>query len=271
MVNGADDYITKPFKSSELLDAINSQLLKKERFLNKYDEIAQNISSYVPHELRTPLIAIMGYTDLLLSDLKGWDEETTISMLSNVKKASKRLYRTIEKFIRYSEIELLLANKQKNSFAELKEISAKETISFVAEKISKGYLRHEDLVISLSDAKVKIDEEHFQLLLEELVDNAFKFSNKNQCVEIKDVPGNNFFMLEITNEGRGMSQMEIEKINPFIQHNRKHYAQTGNGLGLVTAVKLSKLYDINVELKSEMNKYFSVKLKFPHTRIAHCA
>jgi signal transduction histidine kinase len=75
-------------------------------------------------------------------------------------------------------------------------------------------------------------------------------------------------MLEITNQGRGMSLSEIETINPFIQHNRKYYAQSGNGLGLVTAVKLSKLYNINLKLESEMDNYFSVKLQFPLVRTA---
>ncbi len=263
MVKGADDYITKPFKSSELLEAINAQLKRKERFKSKYDEIAQNISTYIPHELRTPLIAIMGYTDLLLSDLTGWDEETISGMLTNVKKASGRLYKTIEKFIRYSEIELLLANQPKNQFNDIKEISAKENVTYIAEKISKNYLRADDLMVSLADAQLKMDEEHFQILVEELVDNAFKFSSKSQFVKINGIPANNSLMLEITNQGRGMSIAEIEKINPFIQHNRKHYAQTGNGLGLVTAAKLSKLYNVNFKLESEMNNYFSVKLQFP--------
>lgn len=271
MVKGADDYITKPFKSSELIEAINAQLLKKELIKVKYDEIASNISSYIPHELRTPLIAIMGYTDLLLSDLRGWDEDTIENMLVNIKKASGRLYKTIEKFIRYSEIELLLANKQKKDLESLQEISAKENIALVAHKVSKHYLRDEDLVVELSDTKLKIDEEHFQLLMEELVDNAFKFSSKSEFVQIKDIPGEDCLTLEITNQGMGMSPAEIEKINPFVQHNRKHIAQTGNGLGLVTAVKLSKLYDINFEMQSEKNKYFSVRLHFPDNRISHFA
>ena len=270
MVRGADDYITKPFRSNELVDAIEAQLKKKERIARKYDEVAQNISTTIPHELRTPLIAIMGYTDLLLSDLKGWDDETITGMLANVKKASGRLHKTIEKFIRYSEIELLLASRQKEEL-EPGEISAKENIALIAGKVSKNYLRDEDLVLSVSDAKIKMDEEHFQVICEELLDNAFKFSNKNQQVQIKDIQAENSFMLEITNQGRGMSPAEIERINPFLQHNKKYYAQTGNGLGLVTAVKLSKLYDINFEVKSEMDKYFSVRLKFPTERIARIA
>lgn len=271
MALGADDYITKPFKSSELLDSIYAQLKKKKSVKNKYDEIAQNISIYIPHELRTPLIAIMGYTDLLLTDLNGWDEETRINMLSSIKKASGRLYKTIEKFLHYSEIELLLADKENYNNEDIQEISTRDNIAFIAQRISKHYLRTEDLHVSLNDSKLKMDEKHFQMLLEELVDNAFKFSNKNEYVEIKEIAGNNCFTLEITNQGRGMSKEEIEKINPFIQHNRKHYEQRGNGLGLVTALKLSKLYDINFEVQSEINQYFSVRLKFPNTRVAYCA
>jgi two-component system, sensor histidine kinase and response regulator len=271
MALGADDYITKPFRSSELIASVEAQIKKKLRFKSKYDEIAQNISIYIPHELRTPLIAIMGYTDLLLNDPSGWDEETKTNMLSSIKKASGRLYKTIEKFIHYSEIEVLLAGKEDYSSEEVQEVSAKDNVSLVAHKISQRYLRSEDLHVSLNDTMLKIDEKHFQLLLEELIDNAFKFSDKNQFVEIKEVSCIDSFILEITNQGRGMSKEEIEKINPFIQHNRKQLAQTGSGLGLVTALKLSKLYDINFELQSEMNQYFSVKLKFPNKRVAHCA
>ena len=63
---GADDYIMKPFTIPDLLSTIQSRLLKQETIVKKAESklevLRQNITHSLPHEMRTPLTALIGYS-----------------------------------------------------------------------------------------------------------------------------------------------------------------------------------------------------------------
>ncbi len=75
-------------------------------------------------------------------------------------------------------------------------------------------------------------------MVEELVDNACKFSRQGTPVEVElSAEG----LLSITDQGRGMTAAEIEQIGAFRQFDRKKHEQQGLGLGLVLVQKLAAL------------------------------
>jgi DNA-binding response OmpR family regulator len=263
MISGADDYVTKPFKSKELIEAIESQLKKKYAKEKKFQEIYKSISAYIPHELRTPLVAIFGYTNFLIEDFDHIEKTEVLEMLKSIKHASHRLHKVIEKFLRFNEAELFLANK-KEYLHQLNEVleSPLYQISNIVLNIGKDYNRTNDLLISVEDRPLKIREDHFLTILEELIDNAFKFSNAGVNIIINGYVENNFYVLEIKDFGFGMTKEELNSIAPFVQLNRKTYEQSGNGLGLVTVKILSELYNLNLEIDSVKGSHTTVKLKF---------
>ena len=65
---GADDYVKKPFRNSDLMASINTRLKKvkvaQERSKKQLDEIRYSLTVSLPHELYTPLNGIMGYSQL---------------------------------------------------------------------------------------------------------------------------------------------------------------------------------------------------------------
>ena len=67
---GADDYITKPFDIQELILAVKSRLKKhkmsEQAHQQKFEELRSSIRNMLPYEIRTPLNAILGFTDFLL-------------------------------------------------------------------------------------------------------------------------------------------------------------------------------------------------------------
>ena len=65
MTLGADDYLTKPFKIDELLSAIQTQLKKHAAAQQQLEDLRLKLSIMLPHEFRTPLSAILGYSSLL--------------------------------------------------------------------------------------------------------------------------------------------------------------------------------------------------------------
>ena len=101
MTTGADDYLTKPFKATELFAAIESRMERFDRLQDNQEQrlakLHQSISKVIPHELRTPLVAIEGFTSLLLDDWDDLDDEMAQEMLRDVLGATKRLKRLVER------------------------------------------------------------------------------------------------------------------------------------------------------------------------------
>lgn len=65
ITEGADDYLTKPFDSTELIDAIKAQLKKRAAREQDAEDLRMSLAKILPHELRTPLTGILGFTEIL--------------------------------------------------------------------------------------------------------------------------------------------------------------------------------------------------------------
>ena len=269
MNSGADDYLSIPFRDDDILNSIGIRLEKKENIDKKFDKVFRSISGNIPHELRTPLGSIIGFTNILLDELHTLDRKEMFEMLTNIKYSSLRLHRTVEKFIVFSEAEVLNMDKGHNEhlLALETEINAFLLYSIVNEKINKEESPPK-INYNTTYGKIMIAEEHFSIMLGELVDNAIKFSYPGKSIDIFSEENENTFTLGVRNYGRGMSEEEIKSIAPFNQHNRQKYEQQGNGLGLMIVSSLSNFYNIKFGLKSVPNEYTVASLSFKRQRLS---
>lgn len=260
---GADDYLPKPFEAPELLNAVKTRLEKKNKSDEVLDKVYKNISQSIPHELRTPLVSIQGFTNIILDEIETIDRDTIKDMCVMIKNSSIRLHRTIEKFILFTEAELMLKDRKNYSSLSVGTTNIDKTL---IELISNNKTQFTDSVhnfeIDIKNCSLKIWQEHFKIILNELIDNAIKFSFPSKPIEICSKEDAETYSLVIKNYGRGMSEEEIKNASPFIQHNRSYYEQQGNGLGLAIVQRVGEFYNVDFKINSEKDSYLEATLTF---------
>jgi len=132
---GADDYLTKPCTQEELIEEIETRLKKQAALQkstqDKIEELRSNIALSLPHELRTPLQGIMGFSEFLIYDAEelkptagaALPRSEIKEMGEHIKSSGERLYRLIQNFLLYAELELMASNPERLKMLHSHEIT----------------------------------------------------------------------------------------------------------------------------------------------------
>ncbi len=241
---GADDYIFKPFKVEELTGSVKTRFLKLEFMENKINGLINNLKLSLPHELRTPLVPIIGFTDLLIENYDYYSKEDVINFLKNINTAGNKIHRIVENYLYLTSLEIKAQNgkgiKKPN---ESSAILTYKVLNDISQKIMETYNRFDDLIINhIEDYEIEIGENDLIKILEEIIDNAFKFSEKGQKVFIYSSEESDYITIKVSNQGRGMTEEQIMQIMPNMQFERSVFEQPGLGLGLYIAKKIIETY-----------------------------
>lgn len=272
MEKGADDYITKPFHAEELLKAIETRLKKHAAILEqsekKLGDLRGSISLALPHELRTPLTGILGFADLLIEGADELKPGETAEMGTHIKASAARLHRVIENFLIYAQIEVIASDEGRVKLLRQQRLAKAGTlIGLLARKKAREYDRIHDLRVDVHDGEAGISQEYLTRIIDELADNAFKFSAAGTKVSVTSIVDKNEFVLTIADRGRGMTQEQIASLGAYLQFDRKFHEQQGTGLGLTIAKRLTEIFGGRMELDNRSEQGLTVHIYLPLSRV----
>jgi len=215
------------------------------------------------HEFRTPLNAVVGYSDLIAEEVKEKNYDVLPEIISYMKDGVKRLLNLIDNIVEVSMIE---ANDQS---VELERSSVNQLIreslnSFKEETQRTGI--NIDLELDHSDPQIKTDGSRFKKIIEALISNAVKYNHKNGIVMIRTNSDRKSVEIEISDTGIGIEEKKLKTIlEPFSQVEEEVYRRNyeGAGLGLTIAYNLTKLFKGTFEIQSRVNEGTTIRLQFP--------
>ena len=169
-------------------------------------DIQEEFISTVSHELRTPLTSIRGFSQTLLTSWDKIDDENKKKFVGIIEEQSNRLINLVENILTVSKInaEPLL----------LKEVDVNLNIQKVVQLLSQKY---KDFSIKAQLNKnlppAKLDEDKFQQIMTNLIDNACKYSDKNKEIVITTSFANSeLLLIKIKDYGVGINQEDKEEI-----------------------------------------------------------
>ena len=265
---GADDYLPKPFTIDALYAAVDVRLKKVHTIRveaeKKLADLRDNISLMLPHELRTPLNGILGFGEILAADAETLPPSEVAEMGKLIHDSGKRLEHLVENFLIYAQIELLQADPQKASALRKKQtLSSAKLIEEHARNQGKIARREEDLRFDLANIPAPISEEYLAKIVDELVQNAFKFSQTGSTVTVTQTDLPRAVALSVADHGRGFSTDQITKVGAYMQFDRKMQEQQGLGLGLTIAKRLTELHGGTLSIQSKSSDGTIVTVKLP--------
>lgn len=212
----------------------------------------------ISHEFKTPLNAIIGFTEIIQSRNK---DSKIFNYINNILQSSKHLLSLIEDIIDISKTECNSLKLNYSYFCPKDEIL--QIISTLEEMIKEKNIK---LNYTLSDIKISADVKRFRQLIFNLLSNAIKFNKENGKIIIFTYIKDNKFFFEITDTGDGISKKNHDKIfNFFSQVNRSMLKrQLGSGIGLAMCKLIIQNHKGEINFKSQIKKgstfWFSLPL-----------
>lgn len=265
---GADDYLPKPFTLDALYAAVRARLKKAQTMRDeaerKLADLRDNISMMLPHEMRTPLNGILAYGEILMADSATLQATEIAEMGEVIYQSGRRLERLTENFLIFAQIEMMMADPQKAHLLRGKptEFPARLVEEHAARQAEEMH-RGSDLRLELADSLAPISEEYLGKIVDELVQNAFKFSSTGSPVQVKLSDSGDAILLLVEDKGRGFSPEHIAKIGAYMQFDRKMHEQQGLGLGLTIARRLTELHGGTLTIQSEPDKGTAITVRIP--------
>lgn len=251
---GADDYLIKPVLQQDLLNAITTRLNKSELFNHqintKIEELRKIIAQTLPHEFKTPLNSILGFSDLIKQNADQLTTDEIKSMASIIEEGGNRLLDLVTKYLNY----LSETTKINSDFVKMNS-KINEVVAAYATKIAEKNQRDESLTLDMEEGLVCMGSGDLELITKELVDNAFKFSDKQSMVSIQGRARDDDYEITFTDHGIGFpsDSFLLTDIAAFNQFDRDKFEQQGSGLGLATTLLIIQRNNGNFHIVSDQS------------------
>ena len=261
MEEGADDFLVKPVSLADLLSCVEARFSRASISWRVEDQmlaqLRSSVPSQLPHEFFTPLAGIIGLMEILRSDFAGLAPEEVQDIHNDIYNSALRLHRTLRNYLLILDLQTASPETVQTPLSSRE---VEESIQAGVKEALRLNKRREDVTVRVDACSISVKPGDLSRIVEELVDNACKFSRQETPVKVElGADGR----LTITDKGRGLTAEEIDRIGAFQQFDRKKHEQQGLGLGLVLVQKLTARCDAEFSMNSQPGKGTQAQIAFP--------
>jgi signal transduction histidine kinase len=248
-----------------LAEEFNTMALK----LKELDQLKDDFVSSVSHELRSPLSAIAGYVELLMSKpIEQITTEKRNKAFNIIQESTTRLTQFINDILDLAKIKSGRVEIRRTSF-NVKQ-AADEVFGLYAPLFDKKRL-HSYVYVTANIAPVPADEEKVKQVITNLVSNAIKFTPEEGAISISCQETDHDITVSISDTGIGipadyLSQV-FERFKQVPGGREKMGGVKGTGLGLAIAKGIIESHGGKIWAESEIGKGSTFRFTLPKTAV----
>lgn len=217
----------------------------------KANKVKSNFLATMSHEFRTPLNAILGFSEIIKAESFGKIENPKYAeYINDIHNSGQHLLDLINDVLDISEIEAekRVILKEEINLEEMA-LHCLSTVNILAEK--------KNIMVSVNTAgkipNIYADKRSIKQIIINLLSNAVKFSYDGSKIRLNISEDNNAVKISIEDEGIGISAEDLQEITePFFRGQAEaEIAAPGTGLGLSIVQSLLKAHQGTLSIKSE--------------------
>ena len=235
----------------KLIVVFNAMLDRLERAF----ENERRFTSDASHELRTPTSVILAQSEYVLEKPRSCEEY--MQAFGVVLSQAQRMSALIGDMLDYTRME---QGSERYGFAPV-------NFSALVSELAAQFAPHPEKRITItqnveSDIVISGNEMLLSRLVQNLIDNAYRYGKENGRIIVSLLTKNNCVLLSVKDDGIGIAEDELEKI--FDRFYRSDASRTvkGTGLGLSMVKRIAELHNASVQVDSKLGEGSEFKIIF---------
>lgn len=235
----------------QLSETFNSMFEK----LQKNFEAKREFTSNASHELRTPVAVIQAQCEYAIENVS--DPEELWEVITAIQKQGYRMSKLLENLLVLTRIE------QKSEIYPAKEENINEIIRRICADWQTDNEKNINLYCEMTpDVKRSVNGELLRILVNNLIQNAFRYGKKNGNVYVRLYEEDKKAVIKVRDDGKGISADELPRIWERFYRIDKSRSKKGLGLGLSLVKQITEYYGGSVNVSSEEGKGTEFCVKF---------
>jgi signal transduction histidine kinase len=264
---GAYDFLSKPFRSDELIVAVEKALERRwlkmveaqardlehaKEDLERLDRIKSELMLKVAHELRAPAAAVQSYINLILAD---YVADTEIK--PTLRRVQERLQAMLDLIGDLLELARLKEAKQR----VVKELAPQDMAGILSEVHSllreQAAEKRQKLIVEVIDRPTVVaDREHLASIWTNLISNAIKYTPEGGSITVRLRADDDSLIGIVEDSGVGIAEEDLPHLFQefFRTDEAKASGQVGTGLGLAIIRQIVESYGGQIKVTSRLGQ-----------------
>jgi two-component system, OmpR family, sensor histidine kinase ResE len=231
----------------------------------RLDKLRKDFIANVSHELRTPIAMLQGYSEAIIDDIAGSEEEKK-EIAKIIYDESLRMGRLVNDLLDLARMEAghITLNKEKTEVSSFLERVTNKFQGIAKEKnISLGFIGHTS---EESNQQINIDPDRIEQVLTNLIDNALRHTPETGSVTVIYKPTKSGTMVEVSDSGSGIPEDDL----PFVferfykADKARTRGKSGTGLGLAIARNIIEAHNGQISAHSKEDQGTTFSFFLPH-------
>jgi two-component system sensor histidine kinase/response regulator len=249
---GCRDVITKPFKLEEFISkvSVHSMQQMQHKQINELILAKEKIFSIIGHDLRSPFNSLIGYSSLILDNLRGTDNIEALKYAEVINRISVKNLELLDSLLVYAK------NLQKDSLEAFTVVNINDLISEVLQVAQPAALLKNIKLIKIFGelAETFGIRDLIATIVRNIVSNAIKYTNKDGCVTVQTNLAGDMVEIIISDNGVGMNEATVKNLfdSNQVESLRGTAGEIGSGFGLLLTKEIVDKHQGRISIDSSV-------------------